>query len=1008
ITTLSVEGGNINIEISRGALSATLDIATDLSDIHGNVTLSFNGIGGPFGECYTMAFDIGMQQITACNVTVPTVDAAEYVKASDILAALNCVLQLIKENAFDLDVSVTVFGQTITGNVYIDLGEYTLDTIAVKARLDISGTPVTVTLKEKTLYIDINDGSVRLAQALAKDAIKQLVTQIDEALPELELNDKITSLLGSVKTDIAISDILSKITLSPTQDGMAITATLGDVAVTANIVTTDGALGAVSVDCNIGGKQVAVALNVQLSDGVLCGADVQADIMGVDLGLSLTVSPAESKREITPDGEYIQIAEFIPYISPIKALMERATSANTLTVNLSDMSIEVMGKQMTVSGKVDLSLNPVNVRAVLTLFADSEADKVDLTIVYADSVLYISVGKISLKFDIQNDMSKLNEAIAPYLPKSLKKLGDLGALSPIFAIIDNVKKITDAQDATAIMSILFDSDNAYNRSMIQLVADMLILFKRGTDGSLTAGITVMEAPFEVTLNVQPIIDNGYLDFKLGTTVSNMLSLSLTAKLDFTNEEFTVSAPTDADKYTPVVDFVTTVINGVNTLTAKVPDTVTTDADGNTTTVSQTAFEVDTFAFDYDIFQTVTQIDENGETVVVKDEAGRPQIAKDDAGNKIKEKTIQISNIEGQKALRFGLATTNVKYANGKESKSTKLALEAHVRLGIIGADGNAQTGFPIELDLYVQPLDTDEGGLAYLYYREANGYGEKISIDYTSVLQMAAAVLDILSVDDATVESLLGKYRLDIDKAVFESMSIAGLDNVTELLNNLIKAVDEAKAALSDAKAAWNRVQDAEDLDTLIYEALNDKTKDDETATVKAYLDSAISHVKEAIALFKTDEEAEQPEETDNTLNGALVGKVVNSVYFNSANSVMSAYVDNSVATGTEGWAVVSVKSANDKVNNIGVSNLDVNTAKLNTFDMGFAPTQNVIVTIPDDYTAEVTDNDKVRYADLANLKHLIFDVMNTANMLEFDIGGLNTNDAINVHMKLGADWLAN
>ncbi|MDE7106838.1 MAG: hypothetical protein K2O39_00775, partial [Clostridiales bacterium] len=232
---------------------------------------------------------------------------------------------------------------------------------------------------------------------------------------------------------------------------------------------------------------------------------------------------------------------------------------------------------------------------------------------------------------------------------------------------------------------------------------------------------------------------------------------------------------------------------------------------------------------------------------------------------------------------------------------------------------------------------------------------------------------------------------------------------ITNLLNNLIKALDEAKAALSDAKAAWNRIQDADDLDALIYEALNDTTKNGENATIKAYLDSAIAHVKAAIALFKTDEEeSETPDETDNQLNGALVGKVVNSVYFRSANSVLSAYVDNAIATGTDGWAVVSVTSADDKVNNIGVSNLDVNTAKLNTFDMSFAPTQNVTVTIPDDYTTEDTNNDKVRYADLANLKHLIFDVMNTANMLEFDIGGLNTSDAINVHMKLGADWLAN
>ncbi|MDE5593530.1 MAG: hypothetical protein K2I75_06325, partial [Clostridiales bacterium] len=978
-----------------------LSIAADLSDAHGDVTLTFDGVGGPFGDHYAMAFGFALKRITATAVTVPTVNAAEYVKASDILAAIDCVLPLVKQNAFDLGVNVTIFDQTITGSVYIDLGEYTLDTIAVKARLDIAGAPVTVTLTEKTLYIDINDGSVRLTQQLNKNAIKELIAQIDEALPELGLSDKITSVLNSFNKEISITDILNNISLSPAQNGMALAATFGDVAVNADIVMTNGVLSAVNVDCNIGGKQVAVTLGVQTENGVLCGADIQADVMGTDLGAGLTISPAESGRDVTPDGEYVAVSEFIPYISPIKALMDSATSANTITVDLSDMVIEVMGKQMTVSGKIDLSLNPVNVRAVLTLFADSDADKIDLAVVYADSVLYINIGRISLKFDIQNDMSKLNEAIAPYLPKSLKKLGDLGALSPIFAIINDIGKITKAQNAAEIVGILFDSDNAYNKSMIQIVADMIRLFKRGTDGEIAVGVNVMEAPFDVTLNVQPVIAGGYLDFKLGATVSNLLVVNLTAKLSFADNQFTVSAPEDADGYTPVVDFVTTVINGVNTLTAKVPDEVTTNADGNVTTVSQTAFEVDSFEFDYDIFKTVTEIDENGETVEVKDEAGRAEIAKDEAGNKIKEKTIQLSNIDGQKALRFGLTTTKVKGADGKETKSTKLAIEAHIRIGIIGGDGNAQTGFPIELDLYVQPLDTAEKGLAYLYYREANGYGEKISIDYVSVLQMATAVLEILNADGDIIDDLLSDYKLNIDTSVFEFMSIAGLDTATQMINNLIIAIDEAKLALSDAKAAWNRIQDAEDLDALIYEALNDTTKDGENATVKAYLDGAISHLKAAIALFKTEDDETEEDEGETQLNGALVGKVVNSVYFNSANSVLSAYVDNAVATGTEGWAVVSVTSANDKVNNIGVRNLDVNTAKLNTFNMGFAPTQSVTVTVPDDYKSEVTDNDKIRYADLANLKHLIFDVMNTANMLEFDIGGLETNDVINVKLSL-------
>ncbi|MDE7107842.1 MAG: hypothetical protein K2O39_05905, partial [Clostridiales bacterium] len=75
ITTHSIDDSQINIGISRKALSANLSVATDLSDVSGNVTLTFDGVGGPFGEHYEMAFDLNLQQITACSVSVPTINA---------------------------------------------------------------------------------------------------------------------------------------------------------------------------------------------------------------------------------------------------------------------------------------------------------------------------------------------------------------------------------------------------------------------------------------------------------------------------------------------------------------------------------------------------------------------------------------------------------------------------------------------------------------------------------------------------------------------------------------------------------------------------------------------------------------------------------------------------------------------------------------------------------------------------------------------------------------------
>ncbi|MCH5156056.1 MAG: hypothetical protein J1F69_05555 [Clostridiales bacterium] len=1004
ISRFTVNDDMLIIGVTRNALSATLRIAIDLSAVSGEIALTFDGIGGPFGNHYEMAFGIDVQNISAATVVVPQVDAAAYVPASNFLAVLNSILPLAKENAFDIGISVTLFEQTIAGNIYVDLGDYTPETIAVRVGLNVAGAPVTVSIIQSTLYLDINNGSVRLMLPLTKDGLTELIAQIDEALPELELSDKLQALLDSIPTDIVISDLLNNITLAPTEDGMELSAAFNNVSIVAKIALVNGVLGAIEVSGNIADTELQIGLDVfTTEDGVLSG--IQSTSLSVDdiqLGLSLTISPVseDDRRAVTVDGTYMTISDILPYVSPVKSLIEKATKAKTITLDLSNMAIEVMSKLITVSGRIVIALDPVKVSAELTLFADSD-DAVKLYVVYVDDVVYVSVGMIELKFDIATDMQVLNEAIEPYMPKSLKSLGDLGALSPIFAIISSIGKIVEAPDVTAIMDVLFNADNAYGKSLVQQILDNIMLFKRSS-GNIAVGVTVMDTPMTITLNVEPVIDNGYLDFKFDTKISNLLSIAFTAKLTFSEEEYNITAPTDGN-YAPIVDFVTTVINAVNTLTAKAPDKVTKNADGSVTTVSQTAFEIAAFTFDYDMFKVKTTINENGETVEVLDEAGRPAIETDSNGNKIKEKIARVSNISGQKALRFGLTTTTVKDAKGKQiSKTTKVMIEAHLKIDLIESDGKThQTGFPIEIDLYVTPTEDRPDGLAYIYYREANGYGEKISIDYTSIMQIVAAVLDILGADDDTIDTLLKDYRLDIDSSVFDYMSISGLDEISDMIDNLVKALEEAKQALSYGKSAWNRLQNAEDLDALIRE-MTSETADDGNATIKSCLDSMIDHIKAAIALFGTEDEEDTEEDEQSAVNGALVGKVVNSVYFTSENSVLSAHVNNAVATGTEGWAAVSVTSANNTINDIGVTNLDVNKAKLNKFDMQFAPITEVIeITIPTDYKTEVDPgNNKVRYADLANIKHLIFDVMNTANLMEFEIGS-GSNDKINVKMNI-------
>lgn len=1010
----------LTVKFDRNGLKADLKIATDLSHIGGNIEATFVGVGGMFGDKFVIGCGVELNGITTEKVQIPAVDRTRYVSAAALANAVDCVLPLIGKKAFDIDVYVTLFDQTVTGNIYVDLGAYTLDTLAASASFDVAGANINVTLKQKTLYIDINNGSVKISQALEKDAISSLIAQLDAAMPELGIQSKLgglTDLLGSMPQNIDLAEMLNKVALSPTPDGALLTVNNGKIGISAELWLSDGALSAIVVSGNADGKPFTIDLGVTVEGGVLTRVETSsADFDGTSFGFGIGIATAEQERVQISDEGYISPAEFIPYIAPMMSLMTDATAAKTLTVDLADMTVEILKKQMCVSGRITIALDPITVKADLVLFSDSETDKIDLSVLFADGVMYISVGEIMLKFDTENDTGTLLKAIDPYLPKCIKNLGDLGAFTTISALIGNINSIIAATDTTAIAAIMFDDTNAYGKSMIKQVADMLKLIKVGN--SLKASLTVMEIPFDVTLNVAPVINGEFVDFVFDTAITDMFKVGLTAKLYFSDEQLLGATVASPEKYVPVVQFVTTVIDAVNTLTASTDDIVTTDENGNTVTVSQTAFEVETFNFDYDIFKVKTEVDENGNTVEVVDkETGREVIVTDDNGNKVVEQTIKVSD-NGQKALRFGYTTTEITDVYGKTiSKKSQIAVEAHLKLDIQELQAKYDTngkitsqthvsklGFPIELDLYVAPTAEHPEGLAYLYYREANGFGEKLSIDYTSVMQIVAAVMDIVNADDATIDALLKDYRLPIDTTVFDSMSIVGLDAIGDTLDNIVKAINEIKLGISDAGSAWNRLQAAENIDELIRELVNAATSDG-AATIKTLADSALTHIKTAVALFApADDESSDKEEApiqDNKLNGALFGKVVNSVRFESTETVLSAVIDNMIATGTDGEAIVSVASHNNKINNIGVENLDVNKAKLNKFAIRFAPTQNVEITIPADYNTENTSDYKLRYADFANIKHLLFDVMNTANLMEFDIGGLDTSDTINVTLNL-------
>ncbi|MDE6401058.1 MAG: hypothetical protein K2L54_00420, partial [Clostridiales bacterium] len=114
------------------------------------------------------------------------------------------------------------------------------------------------------------------------------------------------------------------------------------------------------------------------------------------------------------------------------------------------------------------------------------------------------------------------------------------------------------------------------------------------------------------------------------------------------------------------------------------------------------------------------------------------------------------------------------------------------------------------------------------------------------------------------------------------------------------------------------------------------------------------------------------------------------------------ATVEIEIATGTSGTSYVTVTQSNNTIDIIQVRGLDVNTAKLKEFTANFTAGEDITVALPSDYNTSKSNAD---YSDFANIKHLLFDVMNTANLMEFEAGDVNnaTNDnKINITLKLG------
>lgn len=992
ISALDIADGAIFAGVAVSGTVIELSGVTDLSDL--TVRTS---VGGK---------ELKVTASVAAGADAITVPSADYVSVDKFIPVITALLPFTGANGIEVtDLSVTLYDTakngekttavTIAGDITVAFN----DGLALLADITVGDIPLRVTVKDSVLYLALDsqtdaDG-IRLSCGITQSEITALLDKVTSAVPELGelvgsgLMDKLSSLLSS---PARLADM--GIELKNSDGGISIKLDLAPLGInyTAEIAlaSAENKLTAISVAVKGGKQDIALTFDTALdASGALGSISTSGDVYAAHAALNiLTESP-----KITASGSYMPLSVPVDYIAPIYSLVTEMTDAKSLTVNLNASIVTKSYGVIELTAEVRINLDPLAVYAKLRLFTNTDSAE-DLTVTYIGGKIYINTGNIKLSLDTATDIDAvlgvLNEYLPDYINTEIDKLlhpeKGASALSDIGLIVERFKQVVSARSAINAIGLLFAPlDNiGDDRTMAKTLIDMISILKTDNDelelGATLMGIKLTAVPALVQKDGEPA--------KLGT-ISLNAAISADLRLEATiasivpkSSDAGIAVPLDADDYVSVAEFVLMINNAVHTFTSRYNNDIT--------------FEIKHVDFDY---KGVSTLDENNKV--------------------IEGDTLTLSNkvVDGkeQSLLKGKFVRTETKNADGSTAVSYKFNLEAHV---VITSSMFPNSG-AITIDLYVLN-DAKHNGEAYLCYHEsATGYGENVYIDYASVMQIVAAVMDILNVDEDTIATLIpAEYRTAIDSTVFDSMDIAGLDKIAGVLNSIADLINNAKAGVADFKDGWELFKNAGSIDGLnaeITETAEDGTEKTDTRVnfIKSYFKNALSYVSSAMSDLDAIMGKSSGSEITVDAVAEMYKKVVNGVTLtlkqtaasegSPALTVLGADVQNAITTGGTGAANIKVTESDGTIDKIAIQNLDVKSAVINA-GINFVSGQNVEIALTDDQLAAIKSPAKnTDYSGFDNIKHLLFDVMNTANLGEFEIGDDTSakTDKIQLGIKL-------
>ena len=279
----------------------------------------------------------------------------------------------------------------------------------------------------------------------------------------------------------------------------------------------------------------------------------------------------------------------------------------------------------------------------------------------------------------------------------------------------------------------------------------------------------------------------------------------------------------------------------------------------------------------------------------------------------------------------------------------------------------------------------DEAGVKVIY---ADYDGMKIRMRFDEALGTLAYVRDILGITGTILDDIPEDcYDASLDTSVFDDMSVAGLESLRATITDL----------LVRAEAVFNVL--------FGYEA-------DESAGLTGYTGAleALGSITQAADLNElmdivtafTDALAENGLGSD-----AASGDVIATVQsvLQTIGSLQLSFADDTLSVALPadtGTADIALSHADGYLSALSVTGLSAGGVTVN--GALALSTQNVSVTPPDNAaTFDTTDSTEERayYSDFSSINSLFEDLINTANLKSFFIGGENNAEKGTIRMSL-------